>query len=144
MMNGKEFTSKMIEETTGMKVNTLHYYIQSGVIIPDIDRGEGTGKSRIFSKTNCLEAIIINKLMKCGIPKRTIIKVFKKIRESNDYDKLNPKRILKSYNWNEYLIINFDDKNYIDYCFATDSYFFTMKKPMAIVVCLSSLCSNIF
>ena len=51
------FTSKQLEEIIGLKVNTLHYYVAAGGLDPDVDPGEGRGKSRLFSPTNFVEAL---------------------------------------------------------------------------------------
>ncbi|MGD9082882.1 MAG: MerR family transcriptional regulator [Desulfobacterales bacterium] len=111
----------MIEEITGMKVNTLHYYIKGGAIIPDIRLGEGTGKSREFSETNCLEVIIINRLMNYGIPRRTIIEIFKKIRKNGERGRLDPRKICNAKT-TEYLLIYIHEKEFqgFRYRFVSD------------------------
>ena len=92
----KEFTSKQIEQYVGIKANTLHYYIQSEAIIPDVDEGSGTGTRRIFSGTNYFEACIIKQLMDYGLPKKSIVQMMKSVRDSGDRHFLNPDRFLKS------------------------------------------------
>ena len=89
----REFTTKQIEDSLGLKANTLHYYIHSGAITPGIETGTGT--RRLLSATNYVEAVIIRQLMKFGVPKRTIINMFRSIDNANERDSLNPSRQLK-------------------------------------------------
>lgn len=100
-----KFTSKQIEENLHLKVNTLHYYIESGAIIPDVDKGRGTGTKRIFSSLNFFEACIIKHLMNYRQPKKSIVAMMKSIRDAGDRHFLNPARFLKSDS----------DKGYIEF-----------------------------
>ena len=87
------FTSKQLEEIIGLKVNTLHYYVAAGGLDPDVDPGEGRGKSRLFSPTNFVEALLIMRLILFGIPKKRILEFLKSIRKSGERDRLSPDRI---------------------------------------------------
>jgi DNA-binding transcriptional MerR regulator len=89
----KEITSTKIQKLVGLKANTLHYYVQAGAIIPDIDLGEGTGHTRIFSETNLMEISILTTLVNFGLPKRIILQLFKNIQKAVERDKLNPEKI---------------------------------------------------
>ena len=93
MWNGK-FTSKQIFEITSLKINTLHYYIKAGIITPDVEESAGTGTSRYFSSINLMEASILIRLIRFGIPKRTISIFFQSIKKERDF--LNPQKILKA------------------------------------------------
>jgi len=88
-----KFTSSEIDKETGLKANTLHYYIQGGAITPEIDRGEGTGKTRRFSETNFVEAVLIKNLLDFGLPRKSILKIFKAINDSDERHRLNPRLI---------------------------------------------------
>ena len=88
------FTSKQIESEVGIKVNTLHYYVQSGAIDP-IDPGSGRGTRRIFSEKNFIEAIILKRLLDLRLPKQTILNFFKELKLTNEWTKLDPRRIIE-------------------------------------------------
>ena len=90
------FTSKQLEESMGLKTNTIHYYVDSGAFAPDIDPGEGRGKSRLFSRTNFVEALLVKRLISFGMPKKRILAFLKSIQKTGDRELLNPDRI-----WNE-------------------------------------------
>ena len=90
----EKLTSKKIEALVGLKANTLHYYIEAGVIFPDIDPGSGTGTVRLFSATNLIEAEILQQLIRFQLPKRVIVDVFRKIKVAGERDQLDPRVIL--------------------------------------------------
>jgi len=91
---GKLTTAK-VEDITLFKANTLHYYIREGAIIPDVDRGEGNGKQRLFSLTNVIEVAILSQLKGLRMPRKAIARLFKRIRETGDRENLDPENILK-------------------------------------------------
>ena len=89
------FTTKIVSEIIGINSNTMHYYIEAGGIVPDIDKSSGTGTKRLFSETNLVEAGVLFELMLLHIPKRESVSFLRRIRNNNDRDKLNPINILK-------------------------------------------------
>ena len=88
-------TSKKIETLLGLKSNTLHYYIKSGAFVPEVDKGEGTGHTRLFSAKNFLEAAIIKRMIDAGYSKKIILKFFESIGNSKEWQGLKPGQIVK-------------------------------------------------
>ncbi len=83
-----EFTTKQIVESVGIKPNTLHYYIENGAIVPDIDQSQGRGTQRRFSAVNMIEIVIIHRLIKIGLLKKNITQMIKGLRDKGDREKL--------------------------------------------------------
>ena len=90
-----KITSKKIENLIGLKSNTLHYYIKSGALVPEIDEGVGTGHTREFSAKNFLEACMIKRLIDFGYSKNMILKFFESINRSREWREINTKQIIK-------------------------------------------------
>ncbi len=93
-MNFTSFTSKQVEELTGLKVRTQHVYVEAGIITPDVQAASGTGTVRYYSATNLVEAEMISYFIGFGLPKRTIASFFASINERNDRTKLDPLKVL--------------------------------------------------
>ena len=54
-----EFTKKQAHEITGLPLRSIQYYTERGVIVPEVDPGEGKGSKRLYSKKNLVEIGII-------------------------------------------------------------------------------------
>lgn len=61
------FTKKQVEEITGLAPRLVQFYTEEGVVTPEIDRGEGRGRVRRYSKNNLYEFVIIKHLTKYGL-----------------------------------------------------------------------------
>ncbi|BBO72767.1 hypothetical protein DSCW_01840 [Desulfosarcina widdelii] len=83
-----QFTTKDIENLCGLKQNTLHLYIQAGALTPDIDPGKGTGKTRLLSGINFVQAVIIANMIDHGLPRRAIVEMMKSLNQ--DRGRLDP------------------------------------------------------
>jgi len=120
----KTYTTKQIEKKLGLNVTTLHYYIQAGIITPDIDIGEGTGNKRILSMRNVFEAGILRQLMNYGLPKKIIVKCFKSIYRAGERDLLDPERIIETgpddVFYTIYLVFYINDDTEITHRFIKD------------------------
>lgn len=116
----QHFTSKQIENHFGLKINTLHYYVQAGIITPEIDRGSGTGHQRLFSETNAVEAAIIAKLMKMGLAKKNIAKVFEGIAKAGERKRLDPRNIVDSDDSVDFLLIYPGDDGNLSHRFVSN------------------------
>jgi DNA-binding transcriptional MerR regulator len=114
----KNLNSKQIEVYSGLKANTLHYYIQAGAIEPDVAAGQGTGTQRLFSVANLFEATLISRLINLGMPRRAIVAFMKDIRGNNERERMDPEKILAS----KYveLLIFYQDKGRYVHKFVTD------------------------
>jgi len=58
-LNGNSFTKKDIHELTGISIRLVQFYTENGVITPDIDKGEGRGKARRYSRENIFEFALV-------------------------------------------------------------------------------------
>ena len=80
------FTTKEVSEKTGIKANTLHYYIKAGAIKPEIE-GNGRGTVRMFSRTNVIEAAIIKALINFGLSKKRILLIMRDVSWQKEFVK---------------------------------------------------------
>ncbi len=135
-------TSKQIEQITGLKVNTLHYYIKSGAIIPDIDVSAGRGTKRLFSDMNLMEALIIQRLIETGVSKRRIVEGLERIRTAGERDKLSFSAI--AHEQSGFLIFYLQDKTILHGFIKYNDPYLSQKifKPAAIVLSLNFLAAD--
>lgn len=75
------YTSKQIEQITGLKSRTQHVYVEAGILAPCIQGASGTGTVRLYSKANLIEAKLISYLIELGFPKRLISSFFADIKK---------------------------------------------------------------
>lgn len=110
------FTTKQITDIVGIKPNTLHYYIENGAIVPDVDPGHGRGTQRLFSAVNVIEIVMIHKLMKLGLLKKNITQMILELRKTGDREKL----IISPYPYDNQLYLAFvaDDAGICKHFFA--------------------------
>jgi len=87
------FTSVQLEKITGLKANTLHFYIQGGAITPGIQASEGRGRPRLFSPTDLVEVFVLKWLMDLGLPRKFIFSFFRELRAGYGEDCMNPEKI---------------------------------------------------
>ncbi len=111
-----KITSKKIEKLTGLKSNTLHYYIKSGALVPEVDKGEGTGHTRLFSVKNFLEACIIKRMIDFGYSKHIILKFFESIAKSEEWQDFKTDQAIKDRII--FLIIFYRSGSEIVHCFT--------------------------
>ena len=82
-----ELTSTQIEQLVGLRVNTLHYYVQAGAIVPDISTGAGRGTKRLFGSKNLVEVIIVKRMIEMHVGKQKIVEAMKSLRTDGEYKK---------------------------------------------------------
>ena len=76
----KEFNKKQVAEIVGIKERQIQYYAEQGIVLPEIDRGEGRGNVRLYSKKNIIEFAIIKELIDWGCSLFIIRNVFESLR----------------------------------------------------------------
>lgn len=76
------YTKKRIVEITGLSLRQVQFYTEQGVVTPEIDLGEGRGKTRLYSDHNLVQFMIIRGLMELGM---TIGKVRPILRYMNNH-----------------------------------------------------------
>lgn len=94
-MMQKTFTTNKIEESIGLKANTLHYYIEAGAF--DLqDPGAGRGTRRLLSERNFIEAVILKRLLEMGFSKKIIVRFFKQFTQSAEWQNLTSREIINA------------------------------------------------
>ena len=94
-MMKKTFTTREIEKSTGLKVNTLHYYVQAGAFNLQ-DPGGGRGTRRLLSERNFIEAVILKRLIELGLSKKIIVGLFKQFTNSAKWQNLTSREIVNA------------------------------------------------
>ena len=71
MVFGKQpqeyFNKKRIAEITKLTQRQVQFYTEQGVVTPEIDAGEGRGKTRLYSDRNLAQFLIIKGLTELGM-----------------------------------------------------------------------------
>lgn len=62
MIHNKFFTKKQIAETAGLTPRQVQFYVEEGIITPDVDSGRGRGNVRKYSRKNLLEFMLVKTL----------------------------------------------------------------------------------
>jgi hypothetical protein len=62
-----EFSTKDIQERIGIKPRMIKFYVEHGVVTPEIAEAAGTGKHRRYSLKNLLEFALVHELAQYGI-----------------------------------------------------------------------------
>ena len=55
----EEFSKKDVAEITGLSMRPVQYYTERGLVVPEVNLGEGRGSRRLYSKKNLVEIGII-------------------------------------------------------------------------------------
>jgi len=61
------YTKREVAERTGRRTNTINYYVNEGIIIPDIEPQAGRGKPMVFSDRNLVEIKMIEHMARMGV-----------------------------------------------------------------------------
>jgi DNA-binding transcriptional MerR regulator len=61
------FTKKEVSKITGLPLRSVQYYTERGLVTPEVDPGEGRGKTRLYSRKNLVEFGIIGALTPYGM-----------------------------------------------------------------------------
>jgi len=61
------YNKKSIAEITGLIDRQVQFYTEQGVITPEIDLGQGRGKTRLYSSHNLFQFGIIKELVDFGL-----------------------------------------------------------------------------
>jgi len=63
----EQFSKKEVTRITGVLPRNVQYLTDRGLVVPEIDSGEGRGKSRLYSKKNLVEFSILKVLGDYGM-----------------------------------------------------------------------------
>lgn len=74
------YTRKQISEILDMPERMIHYYTETKVVVPGIDKGHGRGTVRRYSKRNIVELGILKQLAGYGIAFKTVENIFSLLR----------------------------------------------------------------
>jgi len=101
------FTRKKVAERTGLTERQVLFFTERGVVTPEIDAGEGRGKTRVYSEKNLVMFMIIRSLAELGITISRIapvVRFFDRLDVWKQYQKFQP----LGENENLYVLIHKD------------------------------------
>jgi DNA-binding transcriptional MerR regulator len=75
------YTLKEVAALTEIKPQTIAFYANEGLVVPDVDNPKGKGTTRRFSKVDMVEILLIRELAKHGVSLSIIKLVIKGINE---------------------------------------------------------------
>lgn len=61
------FTKKQVSEITNLPLRLVQYYTERNLVTPEVDLGEGKGRTRKYSRKNLVEFGIIKSLTEYGM-----------------------------------------------------------------------------
>lgn len=70
------YIRKQLEKITGIPAGRIQFYTDSGLLIPEIDNPSGRGTTRVYSRKNLFELLIIRELANAGIQLNKIKAIF--------------------------------------------------------------------
>lgn len=84
----KSLTKSQIVETSGLTLRQVQFYTEEGLVIPEVEKGEGRGKTRKYSWTNLAHFLLIKELVDHGMTISKIRGILDYVRSNetvNDY-----------------------------------------------------------
>lgn len=108
-----EFTKKEVAEVLGMKPNTIAFYTNEGLIIPEIANPVGRGTRRKYSKNNLVEILLLRTLTSHGISLGNIEYVINELRRIVFLKTAGHQLSLKDKASRIFSPINYFDKEYL-------------------------------
>ncbi len=67
MIARRGFSKKEVMQMSGLTRRQVQFYTESGIVIPEVDKGVGRGKVRRYSVKNISEFRMIKKLLTLGV-----------------------------------------------------------------------------
>lgn len=67
-LKARGYLRKDIAPLIGVKGRTIQHYTDMGLVVPEVAADSGKGQKRRYSERNILEFLLIQKLLKVGIP----------------------------------------------------------------------------
>jgi len=80
------YNKKTIAELSGLEERQVQFYTEQGVVLPEIDPGEGRGKTRLYSQHNLHQFLIIKGLVDFGMAISKIRSIIKHIEHIGKFD----------------------------------------------------------
>ena len=91
MSDQKEgFTQKQVAKLLGINYNSVALYAKTRLIIPEITNPRGRGTTRVYSKKNLFEFLLLKELSKHGLTHKQIKKVILELKEETFSKKAKP------------------------------------------------------
>ncbi|MEG3586624.1 MAG: MerR family transcriptional regulator [Actinomycetota bacterium] len=82
----QSFSGTKVTEIVGITYRQLDYWTRTELVVPSIDKGEGSGRRRRYSYKDLLELRVIKNLIDGGIKVEKIRKIFEFLKDSLDED----------------------------------------------------------
>ena len=80
------FSGTKVTEIVGITYRQLDYWTRTELVVPSIDKGEGSGRRRQYSYKDLLELRVIKNLIDGGIKVEKIRKIFEFLKDGLDED----------------------------------------------------------
>jgi len=82
----QSFSGTKVTEIVGITYRQLDYWTRTELVVPSIDKGEGSGRRRRYSYKDLLELRVIKNLIDGGIKVEKIRKIFEFLKDNLDED----------------------------------------------------------
>ena len=82
----QSFSGTKVTEIVGISYRQLDYWTRTELVVPSIDKGEGSGRRRQYSYKDLLELRVIKNLIDGGIKVEKIRKIFEFLKDGLDED----------------------------------------------------------
>jgi DNA-binding transcriptional MerR regulator len=111
----KSLTKSQIVETSRLTLRQVQFYTEEGLVVPEIEKGEGRGKSRRYSWTNLVHFLLIKELVDHGMTLSKIRAILNYVKSNEIVDGFTTRKMHKSKSKMFLIIAKRDDGKTIIY-----------------------------
>jgi DNA-binding transcriptional MerR regulator len=66
------YSKKEVSELLGETRRTIQFWTDEGIVVPGVANPKGRGKTRLYSRKNLMDFLLVRKLTNCGLSLMTI------------------------------------------------------------------------
>ena len=104
----KSYTKSEVSNFSGLTPRMVQYYVDEGLVIPDVSNPSGRGHVRRFSFNNILECAIISNIYKLGVVTKTILSILSVLKLKLDISDAYRRHIASVIKRNTFVCIHND------------------------------------
>ena len=75
------FTKKEVASITGLASRLVQFYVEEGIVTPEVSEGKGRGSVRRYSRKNLFEFMVLKELNALGLTVSGVMAIMKLLRK---------------------------------------------------------------
>lgn len=82
----EQFTKKEVAKGLGLTPRTIQFWTDEGLVVPEVANPRGRGKTRLYSRKNLFQLLIIRRLTDCGLTLLKTMEVMHSLKHEQYWD----------------------------------------------------------